>query len=120
VVADGDGFLNIVERDFVSVSSFQAYERSVTLVQQLKDSPIVISVGDDEEGSIAPVLKIWNWEKQDKTGAPLCLKQLKLQNTGPGGVPLPVCIQMLFVSSSIDLIFVLIFDFLRSTYVVCL
>lgn len=47
------------------------------VVYQLKQSNIFITIGDDEE-SINPTLKIWNFDKLDKDGNPMCLKILKI------------------------------------------
>ena len=57
IFVNSDGYLNIVERDFRSVTSFQAYERHVTHVYQLKQSNILVTIGDDEE-AISPTIKV--------------------------------------------------------------
>lgn len=75
IFGDTDGFLNMVDRDF-NVTSFQAYENTVTHLQQLKQLNILLSLGTDEE--ITPVIKIWNLDKIDKTGTPVLMKTIKL------------------------------------------
>ena len=74
-LSDTDGFLNMVDRDF-NVTSFQAYENTVTHLQQLKQRNILLSLGTDEE--IYPILKIWNLDKIDKTGTPVCMRSIPL------------------------------------------
>lgn len=59
------------------MSSFQAYERSVSLVQQVKQINYLVTIGDDEE-TVAPTIKIWNLDKLDKNGNPICVKMTKL------------------------------------------
>lgn len=75
IFGDTDGFLNMVDRDF-NVTSFQAYENTVTHLQQLKQRNILLSLGTDEE--IYPILKIWNLDKIDKTGTPVCMRSIPL------------------------------------------
>eukprot|EP01119_Soliformovum_irregulare_P007415 TRINITY_DN1982_c0_g1_i1.p1 TRINITY_DN1982_c0_g1~~TRINITY_DN1982_c0_g1_i1.p1 ORF type:complete len:907 (-),score=260.18 TRINITY_DN1982_c0_g1_i1:49-2769(-) len=82
VFGDSEGFINIMERDFANLTSFQAYgQGAVHLAHQLKQSNILVTVGDEEE-HISPTIKIWNMDKTDKGGNPLCLKVLKMK-----GVP---------------------------------
>jgi hypothetical protein len=76
IFGDANGFLNMVDRDF-KVYSFPAYRGAVSHVEQLKQSNILVTVGSDDEG-ITPTLKVWNLEKADKTGNPLCLRSLRI------------------------------------------
>lgn len=85
------GYVIIVERDFKTMSSFQAYARSVEKIVQMKQVNVVVTVGGDEEDAMALTLKVWTLDKLDKTGSPLCIKALKLPR-------LPV----IFLSSNID------------------
>ncbi len=55
----------------------------MTHIQQLKQSNVLVSVGDDEE-SISPTIKIWNLDKTDKkSGNPLCLKSIRVNYNVP-------------------------------------
>jgi hypothetical protein len=100
IFADAEGYLNVIDREF-KIYSFQAYRRTVTHVYQLKHSNILLTVGDDEE-AISPTLKVfvrvwfcisslrqhkkvWNLDKADKAGNPLCLRFIKIHATQPGG-----------------------------------
>lgn len=48
--------MHFVHPDF-HVTAFQAFERAVTLVHQMPSSPILITVGDDDE-VIDPTVKV--------------------------------------------------------------
>eukprot|EP01094_Clydonella_sp_ATCC50884_P020729 TRINITY_DN4366_c0_g1_i3.p1 TRINITY_DN4366_c0_g1~~TRINITY_DN4366_c0_g1_i3.p1 ORF type:complete len:242 (-),score=70.01 TRINITY_DN4366_c0_g1_i3:10-693(-) len=78
---DIEGFINIVDRDF-KARAFQAYDRTVKHVQQLKGHNILVTVGSDDH-PIESTLRIWNLDKQDKTGNPLCVKSLELNVNKP-------------------------------------
>eukprot|EP01094_Clydonella_sp_ATCC50884_P020731 TRINITY_DN4366_c0_g1_i5.p1 TRINITY_DN4366_c0_g1~~TRINITY_DN4366_c0_g1_i5.p1 ORF type:complete len:934 (-),score=319.64 TRINITY_DN4366_c0_g1_i5:233-3034(-) len=81
IVGDIEGFINIVDRDF-KARAFQAYDRTVKHVQQLKGHNILVTVGSDDH-PIESTLRIWNLDKQDKTGNPLCVKSLELNVNKP-------------------------------------
>ncbi|KAM5132463.1 vacuolar protein sorting-associated protein 11 homolog [Mantella aurantiaca] len=56
----------------LQLTSFQAYKLRVTHLHQLKQHSILVSVGEDEEGT-NPLVKVWNLEKRDG-GNPLCTR----------------------------------------------
>lgn len=56
----------------------------MALVYQLKQSNILVTVGDDEE-TISPTVKVWNWDKA-QNGAPSCSRVWKAVSPG-GAVP---------------------------------
>ncbi|KAL1122315.1 hypothetical protein AAG570_003720 [Ranatra chinensis] len=72
VLGDSDGYVHLVNRTF-EIRSFSAYERGISLLHQSKDSPILVSIGEDEIG-VNPVIKVWNLDKNDKHGDPVCLR----------------------------------------------
>eukprot|EP00027_Filamoeba_sp_ATCC50430_P018912 CAMPEP_0168579026 /NCGR_PEP_ID=MMETSP0413-20121227/21645_1 /TAXON_ID=136452 /ORGANISM="Filamoeba nolandi, Strain NC-AS-23-1" /LENGTH=897 /DNA_ID=CAMNT_0008612909 /DNA_START=77 /DNA_END=2766 /DNA_ORIENTATION=- len=95
ILGDADGFLNIIERDFSNIISFQAYERSVNQLYQLKQSNFLVTIGDDEE-FISPTIKIWNLERTDKGGDPLCVRVIKIQKSKTQQTQVPVtCLAVL-------------------------
>jgi hypothetical protein len=74
-----------LDRDWNPTFSFKAYVGGITHIQSLKAQSIVVTVGDDEE-AISPTIKIWNVDKKDKTGDPLCIKVIKISQ------PIPVTV----------------------------
>jgi hypothetical protein len=70
VAGDSEGTLYFVNRH-LELTCFKAYELCVTHLFQLKQHNILISVGEDEEG-INPLVKVWNFDKIDRTGNPSC------------------------------------------------
>jgi len=72
--------LNLVERDFKSIVSFKAFQRTVTHVQQLKQSNLIVSIGEDDE-FLSPTIKIWNMDKLDKSDNPLLIRSIKIFGT---------------------------------------
>lgn len=92
IFGDTSGFVNVVDRDF-KVYSFQAFRFSVTHAEQLKQANILVAIGDDDD-AISPTLKVWNLDKADKSGNPLCLRSIKIQP--PVGAVVPVtCLAVL-------------------------
>jgi hypothetical protein len=84
VFGDSEGFVNYLSRDFSSLESFRAYEGEggVSHLLQLKQSNVLVTLGNDEKNNSPndqPTVKFWNLDKLDKTGTnPLCLKSLRL------------------------------------------
>uniref|UniRef100_A0A4W3J9W8 Vacuolar protein sorting-associated protein 11 homolog n=1 Tax=Callorhinchus milii TaxID=7868 RepID=A0A4W3J9W8_CALMI len=68
------------------VNSFQAYKLRVTHLYQLKQHSILVSVGADELG-INPLVKVWNLDKRDSSGNPLCTR---IFSAIPGNKPTEV------------------------------
>jgi len=78
IIGDGEGFINFVDREY-RISSFQAYQQSVTLIHQLKERNFLTTIGHDEMG--AAILKIWNLDKTDKNDNPICVRAIKLEKS---------------------------------------
>lgn len=73
VFGDSNGFIHTVTRQSLAVSTFQAFKISVEHVQQMRQNALLVAVGADEAG-INPVIKVWNQDKQDMHGEPLCVR----------------------------------------------
>ncbi|XP_061416593.1 LOW QUALITY PROTEIN: vacuolar protein sorting-associated protein 11 homolog [Lethenteron reissneri] len=69
---DFEGNIHFLNRN-LQLSSFKAYELRVSHLYQLKQHNLFVSVGEDEQG-INPMVKVWNMDKRDKTGIPLCCR----------------------------------------------
>ncbi|EGC37991.1 hypothetical protein DICPUDRAFT_76416 [Dictyostelium purpureum] len=76
IIGDAEGFINFVDREF-GISSFQAYQQSVTFIYQLKERNFLSSIGHDDTG--AAILKIWNLDKTDKNDIPICVRSIRLE-----------------------------------------
>ncbi|KAK2167121.1 hypothetical protein LSH36_32g21058 [Paralvinella palmiformis] len=94
IFGDHDGNLHFIDRD-LQMSSFKAYILRVTHLYQLKQHNILITVGndytpknprDDDEG-INPLIKVWNLDKIDRSGQPLCSRIVRAV---PGNRPTKV------------------------------
>ncbi|XP_065898178.1 vacuolar protein sorting-associated protein 11 homolog [Dysidea avara] len=75
VLGDGTGQLHIVNGQ-LDVASFQAYASRVSLMYQLKQHNVLVTVGEDEE-TINPQIKVWDWDKADKMGNPRCARIIR-------------------------------------------
>ncbi|XP_065218314.1 vacuolar protein sorting-associated protein 11 homolog [Planococcus citri] len=74
-ICDSEGVIHLVNRSF-QVTTFQGYLIGVYLAAQPKSVPILVTIGEDEEGN-EPLIKVWDLEKQDRQGNPVCLKNLR-------------------------------------------
>ncbi|XP_066993542.2 vacuolar protein sorting-associated protein 11 homolog [Anabrus simplex] len=72
VFGDSEGNIHLVSRLF-QITTFRAYELHVTLVEQLRHTGILVTIGEDEPG-VNPVIKVWNLDKLDKQGHPTCVR----------------------------------------------
>ncbi|XKL60972.1 hypothetical protein PGB90_008029 [Kerria lacca] len=84
VICDSEGVIHLINRNF-QVTTFQGYLHSISLVEQLKSLPFLVTIGEDEIGS-DPLVKIWDVEKRDRQGNPVCLKSFR---TSPTNKPIP-------------------------------
>ncbi|GFQ99030.1 vacuolar protein sorting-associated protein 11 homolog [Trichonephila clavata] len=85
LLGDVEGNVYFLNKQF-QLHSFKAYELNVSHIEQLRLNPILISVGADEPG-INPLIKVWNVEKCDQSGKPLCVRSIR-----PQGVESPVTV----------------------------
>ncbi|KAK7790409.1 hypothetical protein R5R35_013503 [Gryllus longicercus] len=72
VLGDSEGNIHLVTR-LMHVTSFRAYALHVVLAEQLRHSPLLVTVGEDEPGE-HPVLKVWYLDRMDKQGHPSCVR----------------------------------------------
>ncbi|XP_026290082.1 vacuolar protein sorting-associated protein 11 homolog [Frankliniella occidentalis] len=85
VFGDSEGSIHLVTRGF-NVTTINAFELRVCLVQMMQHSPLIVAIGEDEPG-INPLIKVWNLEKLDKQGLPMCVR---ISRTIPNNRPTPV------------------------------
>ncbi|XP_075233775.1 vacuolar protein sorting-associated protein 11 homolog [Lycorma delicatula] len=72
VLGDTVGYIHLITRNF-TINTFRAYDRNVTLAQMSKELPFLVTIGEDEVG-INPLIKVWNVDKEDRQGHPLCVR----------------------------------------------
>nr|XP_023025769.1 vacuolar protein sorting-associated protein 11 homolog [Leptinotarsa decemlineata] len=70
VLSDSLGQIYLISRSWY-VTSFRAYEIRVDLTHQLKNSPLLVTIGQDELGT-NPLIKVWDTSRLDKNGSPYC------------------------------------------------
>ncbi|XP_015915607.2 vacuolar protein sorting-associated protein 11 homolog [Parasteatoda tepidariorum] len=83
LLGDSEGNVYFLNRQF-QLQSFKAYEQKVTYIEQLRLNPILVTVGDDEPGDTS-IIKVWNTEKADRMGKPLCIRNIR-----PQGIAFPI------------------------------
>lgn len=71
ILGDSSGNVHLIDKKF-DIKTFRAYELNISLAEQCKLSPYLITIGEDEVGN--PVIKVWHIERFDKNGIPLCLR----------------------------------------------
>ncbi|KAF5291395.1 hypothetical protein FQR65_LT01705 [Abscondita terminalis] len=84
VLGDSLGQIHLISRSW-EVTTFRGYELRVTLAQHLRNSTLLITIGDDEHG-INPIIKVWNTNRE-KHPVPHCCR---VSRTLPGIKPVPV------------------------------
>ncbi|XP_029051219.2 vacuolar protein sorting-associated protein 11 homolog isoform X3 [Osmia bicornis bicornis] len=72
VFGDNTGNVHLVNRTY-DVTTFRAYEITLTLAQQVQHSTYLFTIGEDEPGC-NPTIKVWNVAKPDKQGNPTCVR----------------------------------------------
>ncbi|CAH1116293.1 unnamed protein product [Phaedon cochleariae] len=72
VLSDSLGQIYLITRSW-HVISFRSYEICVDLCQQLRNSPLLVTVGQDEPG-VNPLIKVWDTSRLDKNGVPYCYR----------------------------------------------
>ncbi|XP_031570001.1 vacuolar protein sorting-associated protein 11 homolog [Actinia tenebrosa] len=91
IFGDNSGSIHFLDRD-LQLSSFKAFEIKASHLYQLKQHNILVSVGEDEVG-INPIVRVWNLDKTDKLGNPVCCQMLRAI---PGNKPVAVsCLAVL-------------------------
>ncbi|KAJ8946785.1 hypothetical protein NQ314_008768 [Rhamnusium bicolor] len=72
ILGDSLGQIYIISRSWY-VTSFRGYEISVDFSYQLRNSPLLVTIGQDEPG-INPLIKVWDTSRIDKNGMPYCYR----------------------------------------------
>lgn len=72
VLGDVEGHVIYINRQ-LQMSGFKAYVLTIEFLQQMRENSLLVTVGADEKG-INPLIKVWNQEKADKQGIPLCVR----------------------------------------------
>nr|XP_008196910.1 PREDICTED: vacuolar protein sorting-associated protein 11 homolog [Tribolium castaneum] len=82
VLGDSNGQIFLCSRSW-HVRTFRAYELTVELAHQLRNSPLLVTIGQDETG-INPLIKVWDTSRFDKNGTPFCCR---ISRAIPGNRP---------------------------------
>ncbi|XP_060804733.1 vacuolar protein sorting-associated protein 11 homolog [Amyelois transitella] len=72
ILGDVTGWAHLITRCW-EVTSFKAYELTISLAQQLPHDPFLVTIGDDEAG-VNPMIKVWDWSRTDRHGNPKCVR----------------------------------------------
>ncbi|XP_072944579.1 vacuolar protein sorting-associated protein 11 homolog [Epargyreus clarus] len=72
ILCDVTGWAHLISRNW-EITSFKAYELTVSLAQQLPHDPYLVTIGDDEAG-VTPLVKVWDWSRTDRHGNPQCAR----------------------------------------------
>ncbi|XP_050309231.1 vacuolar protein sorting-associated protein 11 homolog isoform X2 [Anthonomus grandis grandis] len=70
VFGDALGQIHLISKSW-HITTFRGYEISVDHSYQLRNSPLLVTIGHDEPGT-NPLLKVWDTSKFDKNGMPFC------------------------------------------------
>ncbi|KAK5641973.1 hypothetical protein RI129_010520 [Pyrocoelia pectoralis] len=81
VLGDSLGQIHLISRTW-EVTTFRGYELRVTLAQHLRNSTLLITIGEDEAG-VNPIIKVWNTNR-NKHGVPHCCR---ISRAIPGNKP---------------------------------
>ncbi|KAF5277458.1 hypothetical protein FQA39_LY18488 [Lamprigera yunnana] len=80
VLGDSLGQIHLISRTW-EITTFRAYELRVTLAQHLRNSNLLITIGEDEPG-INPIIKVWNTNR-DKHEIPHCCRVTRAISNKP-------------------------------------
>lgn len=84
IIGDYEGSIHMMSRS-LQITSFVAYNIRVSHLFQMKQSNLLISIGEDEQGT-NPLIKVWNLDKLEK-GSPICTR---ICRAIPANKPTPV------------------------------
>ncbi|XP_060522802.1 vacuolar protein sorting-associated protein 11 homolog isoform X2 [Cylas formicarius] len=87
VLGDSLGQIYLISRSWY-IRSFRGYELRIDCSQQLRNSPLLVTIGQDESG-VNPLLKVWDVSRLDKNGIPYCHRISKVL---PGSRPIQVSV----------------------------
>ncbi|XP_034834657.1 vacuolar protein sorting-associated protein 11 homolog [Maniola hyperantus] len=72
ILCDVTGWAHLISRTW-EITSFKAYDLTVSLGQQLPHDPYLVTIGEDEAG-VTPLIKVWDWSRMDRHGNPKCVR----------------------------------------------
>ncbi|GBP28433.1 Vacuolar protein sorting-associated protein 11 homolog [Eumeta japonica] len=72
VLCDVTGWAHLISRTW-AITSFKAYELTITLAYQLQHDSYLVTIGEDEAG-MNPLVKVWDWSRSDRHGNPTCVR----------------------------------------------
>ncbi|BES88341.1 RING [Nesidiocoris tenuis] len=90
VLGDSTGRIHLIRKMF-EIKTFEAYNQCVTLVEQCKQLPYLITIGEDGIG-INPHIRIWHTEKLDKNDQPVCLRVTRVSIPNKVVIPTAICV----------------------------
>ena len=66
----------MVERDFTT-KGFPAFTKAIHQIQ-VKQRNYIVGLGSDDENLSTSIIRIWNTERDDKSGTPLLVKSIPI------------------------------------------
>ncbi|KAK0086649.1 hypothetical protein PV325_013769 [Microctonus aethiopoides] len=72
IIGDDTGNIHVVKRNY-QLTTFKAYEITLTLAEQVQHSTYLFTIGEDDPGC-NPTIKVWNFGKLDKQDNPTCIR----------------------------------------------
>ncbi|XP_047535225.1 vacuolar protein sorting-associated protein 11 homolog [Vanessa atalanta] len=72
ILCDVTGWAHLISRSW-EITSFKAYDLTVSLAQQLPHDPYLVTIGENEAG-VTPLIKVWDWSRVDRHGNPQCVR----------------------------------------------
>lgn len=75
IIGDVQGNVFLLTRHLL-LSCFRAYELNVLHLEQLRQNAVLVSVGLDDPGP-SVLIKLWNMDKIDRLGKPLCMRTIR-------------------------------------------
>lgn len=90
ILCDNEGNIHILNKNF-KATTFRGYAVTTSLAEYVKHSPFLITIGEDEVG-VNPLLKVWNMEKLDKNGNPVCVRVTRLSPGHKAVQPSCICV----------------------------
>ncbi|KAG6447658.1 hypothetical protein O3G_MSEX005084 [Manduca sexta] len=72
VLCDDTGLAHLISRSW-DITTFKAYEITITHAVQLPHDPYLVTIGDDEP-CVNPLIKVWDWSRTDRHKNPMCLR----------------------------------------------
>ena len=68
----------MVDRDFRVSYAFQAYTALIKFIHAVKNTSLLVTIGEEGEEDLLPTLKIWDLAKVESDGFPELVRVIKL------------------------------------------